>query len=91
MTEDRKGGRGQCSLCGEWHGNVSYHEAWECPERIQPAPDWLTERMEKVSKMPPPTLEEVKQQFEASARQRAILDEIPKVSQEEFVKMLTQR
>ena len=24
------GGRGQCSFCGEWHNNVSYHEAHEC-------------------------------------------------------------
>ena len=88
MTEDRKGGRGQCSMCGEWHNNVAYHEAWECPSRTI---DWLERRMEKIAKMPPPTLEEVKQQFEASERQRKILDEIPKVSQEEFAKMLTQR
>lgn len=25
-----KGGRGQCSQCGEWHNNVSWHEAHEC-------------------------------------------------------------
>ena len=35
-----------------------------------PAPDWLVERMDKVSKLPPPTLEEVIQQFESSDRWR---------------------
>ncbi len=55
---------------------------------VTPAPDWLVERMDKLSKMPPPTLEEVETQFSASAAQRRILDEIPVVSQEEFVKVL---
>lgn len=25
---DRKGGRGQCPKCGEWHNNVSFHAAY---------------------------------------------------------------
>jgi len=26
----KKGGRGQCPHCGEWHNNVAYHAAHEC-------------------------------------------------------------
>ena len=93
--DDRKGGRGKCRHCGQYENNVSYHEAWECPKRVQAAPDWLIERMDKVSKMPPPTLEEVKQQFEESERQRKLMDDIlkdvPVVSQQEIVRLLTQR
>jgi len=33
------------------------------------APDWLVERMRKVRELPPPTLEKVRQQFEASREQ----------------------
>jgi len=33
------------------------------------APSWLVERMERIRKMPPPTLEQVRQQFEASREQ----------------------
>ena len=93
--DDRKGGRGKCRYCGEWENNVSYHEAWECLKSIRPAPDWLVERMDKVSKMPPPTLDEVKTQMSASAAHRKVLDEIlkdiPVVTQEEMVRMFTQR
>lgn len=64
---DRKGGRGQCPLCGEWENNVSYHEVWECPERKL---DWLEERMRAIAKLPPPTLEEVRIQLEASEKWR---------------------
>lgn len=28
--DGRKGGRGQCSFCGQWDGNIAFHEAWEC-------------------------------------------------------------
>ena len=66
--DDRKGGRGQCRHCGEWENNVSYHEAWECPKRVQEAPQWLKERMERLKNLPAPTLEEVKTQLEASAK-----------------------
>jgi hypothetical protein len=38
---------------------------------VIPAPEWLVERMEQLRKLPPPTLEEVKTQLEASARFRA--------------------
>jgi len=38
----------------------------DLPEVI-PAPEWLKERMRKIKALPPPTLEEVRQQFEASA------------------------
>lgn len=32
------------------------------------APQWLIDRMEALKKMPPPTLEEVRQQFEAGKK-----------------------
>ena len=34
------------------------------------APQWLVDRMEALKKLPPPTLEEVRIQFEASANYR---------------------
>ena len=68
MLEDRKGGRGKCQYCGQWENNVSYHEAWECPERVQEAPQWLTDRMDAIQKLPPATIEEVKIQLAASER-----------------------
>jgi hypothetical protein len=34
------------------------------------APQWLIDRMEALKKLPPPTLEEVRAQFEASAKFR---------------------
>lgn len=36
------------------------------------APQWLIDRMDKLKKLPPPTLEEVKIQLEASERFRAV-------------------
>ena len=93
--DDRKGGRGKCRHCGEWENNVSYHEAWECIKRIQPAPAWLEERMDKLSKMPPPTMAEVETQMKASAAHKKVMDEIlkdiPVVTQEEMVRLFTQR
>lgn len=76
--------------------HASFHRFESCRvhqfmKDVITAPDWLVERMDKLSKMTPPTLEEVQQQFEASARQRRILEDIPKVSREEFSKMLFQR
>lgn len=85
--ETKKGGRGKCRHCKQYENNVSYHEAWECPKRPHPEP-WLVKRMEKVSKMPPPTVEEVEAQMRASALQREMLESIPKVDQETFVKMI---
>ena len=55
------------------------------------APEWLEKRMDKLSKMPPPTVEEVKTQLKASEAMRKMLDTIPVVSQQEFVEMLTKR
>jgi hypothetical protein len=66
--EGRKGGRGKCQYCGQWENNVSYHEVHECPKRVREAPDWLVERMNKLSKMPPATIEKVKIQLAASAQ-----------------------
>ena len=37
-------------------------------EKVCKAPDWLVARMEALKKMPPPTLEEVHQQMEASRK-----------------------
>lgn len=95
ILEDRKSGRGQCQYCGQWENNVSYHEAWECPNRVQAAPDWLVERMDKLSIMPPATIEEVKIQLAASAAQRKLMDDIlegvPVVRQEDLIKMLSSR
>jgi hypothetical protein len=51
-------------------------------------PDWLVERMDKISKMPPPTLDEVKAQLEASEQQRAIFDSIPVMEQKSLVELL---
>jgi hypothetical protein len=31
--ETKKGGRGKCCYCKEWHNNVSYHQACECKKR----------------------------------------------------------
>jgi hypothetical protein len=31
-NETPMGGRGKCSICGEWHNNVAFHEAKECLE-----------------------------------------------------------
>jgi hypothetical protein len=39
-------------------------------DNVTPAPDWLIERMEKLKKLPPPTLEEVEMQFRAVERMR---------------------
>ena len=91
--DDRKGGRGRCYYCGQLENNVSYHEAWECPKRVREAPDWLVERMDKLSKLPPATIEEVKIQLAASEAQRKLMDDIlkdvPVVSQAEIVRLLT--
>ena len=38
--------------------------------QVIPAPDWLVKRMESLRHMPPPTLDEVKTQLEASAKSR---------------------
>ena len=90
--DDRKGGRGKCRHCGQYENNVSYHEAWECSKRVIAAPDWLVERMDKVSKMPPPTLAEVETQMSASAAQRKLLDDIledvPVITQQEAVELI---
>jgi hypothetical protein len=67
-NEERKGGRGKCRHCGQWENNVSYHEAWECPKRVQEAPQWLKDRMDAIQKLPPATIEEVKIQLAASER-----------------------
>lgn len=29
-SEQKCGGRGRCSKCGEFVNNVAYHEAWQC-------------------------------------------------------------
>jgi len=70
-----KGGRGQCRHCGQHENNVSYHEEHECPKRVREAPDWLVERMDKLSKMSPATIEEVKIQLAASGRVSERLNE----------------
>ena len=36
-------------------------------KNVTPAPRWMVERMEKLRKMPPPSLEEVRKQLKASA------------------------
>ncbi len=41
---------------------------------VIPAPQWLIDRMEKLRKLPPPTLEEVRTQFSASAAFRKNYD-----------------
>lgn len=33
LFDNRKGGRGWCEKCEEWHNNVSYHQAHECKGR----------------------------------------------------------
>jgi len=38
--------------------------------RVIPAPAWLCERMRRVRALPPPTVEEVRQQWAASANQK---------------------
>jgi len=38
---------------------------------VKRAPKWLVERMEKLKKLPPPTLEEVETSFRAGERARA--------------------
>ena len=58
---------------------------------VNQTPDWLVERMDKISKMPPPTAAEVKQQLEASAAQKAIFDSIPLIEHKSFIEMLSQR
>lgn len=87
MTEEtKKGGRGKCRYCKQYENNVSFHEAWGCPKNK--AALWLQERMDKVSKMPPPTAEEVEAQMRASEAQQQILDSIPVVDRETGVKMI---
>lgn len=34
--------------------------------KVMPAPQWLVDRMERISQLPPPTLEEVETAFRAS-------------------------
>ncbi len=65
-----KGGRGECPQCGEWHNNVSYHEAHECV----PSDDADTTPTENFTdRMMKPTLDEVQTQMEAwPKRERAI-------------------
>jgi hypothetical protein len=43
-------------------------------EKPIPAPAWLTERMETLQRMPPPTLSEVDTHFKASAAIRKRLN-----------------
>lgn len=62
-----KGGRGECKHCGEFYNNVALHESIECEKRVIGAPQWLKDRMKALKKLPPPTLEEVRQQWKASA------------------------
>jgi hypothetical protein len=72
---DRKGGRGKCEYCGLWENNVALHSAHYCEKRPDaqkslmaiPAPDWLVYKMEQLSKLPPPSIEKVRAQWEASA------------------------
>jgi hypothetical protein len=33
MSDTRKGGRGKCIYCGEFHNNVAYHRAFDCSKR----------------------------------------------------------
>ena len=97
-----KGGRGQCSLCGEWHNNVSYHEAHECvpsDDGDTTPTEQFAKRMERVMErviaLPPPTMEEVETHLSASAAHRKymkdVFDGVREVSQDEFVKTFTQR
>lgn len=39
-------------------------------DKVIPAPNWLLKRMEKLSQLPPPTIEIIKTQLEASADYR---------------------
>lgn len=86
FEDDAKGGRGQCKYCGEFHNNVALHEALECEKAIRPwvklddgtwvqgAPQWLKDRMEKLRQQPPPTIEEVREQWETSIEQQRYMD-----------------
>ena len=49
MSENRLGGRGECSICKKWVDNVSYHEAWECDGDRQ-RQSWDGIHMDIVSK-----------------------------------------
>lgn len=48
--------------------NVDREGSLPFTRSILPAPQWLVDRMEALKKLPPPTLEEVRIQFAASAR-----------------------
>jgi len=39
-------------------------------DAVTQTPDWLVDRMDKISKLPPPTLEEVRMQFDGSSNQK---------------------
>ena len=39
-------------------------------EIVQPPPQWLKDRMKRLKQIPPPTLEEVRIQFEASGEMK---------------------
>jgi len=76
--ESKKGGRGQCKYCYEWHNNVSYHEAHECVT----APHWLNERMEAIKKLPAPTLDEVELQLKSSDILKKLIDRISDLNED---------
>ena len=43
---NKKGGRGKCQYCNEWHNNVSYHEEHECDKR-----PWLQKSFDEARRL----------------------------------------
>ena len=59
---------------GGMKGNDILMEQEEAGQKVIPAPQWLIDRMEALKKLPPPTLDDVRTQFSASAELRKKYD-----------------